>query len=222
MARLFHSLVVCGAGLTLLECGGRVAGHEGGDDQGATSAAGQTSSAGQNNDGHGASSSLGGASAQAGSAPSIGGLHLGGFGTGGLDTGGSPAAGTASGGATVIVPPGAQAQWDCDGANISSCEFNGGSAGPAHPAFNIDVPCRTNPDRPKESDDCPANTLLTCFDGTYAGQSVLFNCECVSPQGADACTCPAFHAGCAYSTYQPVDCTTERALCGCAQTCILK
>jgi len=220
MARLFHSLVVCGAGLTLLECGGRVATHVAADDS--TSGAGGSSAApggaANSTSGSSTSSATGGVSAQAGTPSAIGGLNLGGIEMGGVG-GTFASAGTAFGGATVDILPGAESQWVCDSTNVQGCIDV--PVGRPMLGFSITTPCRAETTRPKGSADCDPGTLFTCVTGNYAEKLVLFNCVCM-PQEPDSCACPSLRSGCSGVDYRASLCDVDQAFCGCAYTCILK
>lgn len=219
MARLFQSLVVCGAGLTLLDCGGRLASH-GAEDDSTNGAGGSSATSGgtaSSTSGSPTSSTTGGASAQAGTSSSSGGLNLAGIDTGG--SGGFAAAGAPSGGATVDIPPGAESQWVCDPTNLQGCIDV--PVGQPMLGFSITTPCHTETNRPKSPADCGPGTLFTCVTGNYAEKLVLFNCECRSKL-PDECTCPFLRVGCAGADVRAPQCDAEQALCGCAYTCILK
>jgi hypothetical protein len=219
MARLFQSLVVCGAGLTLLDCGGRRASH-GADDGSVSGGGGSSATPGgtaSSTSGSPTSSTTGGVNAQAGTPSSSGGLNVGGIDIGG--GGGLATAGTGFGGATVDILPGAESQWVCDEANLEGCSDV--PVGRPMLGFSITSPCRAETTRPKSPADCQPGTLFTCVAGNYAENLVLFNCVCMKNE-PDSCACPSLRVGCTGADYQASKCGSDQALCGCAYTCILK
>jgi hypothetical protein len=195
VARLFHTLVVCGAGLTLTHCGGGRA-----DTDDGTSPGGQTGTGGTGVGG----TSTGGAS--------TGGATTGGSagtpGTGGAPTGGSGGFG-GFGGAT--------GEWTnqsyCEALYCDSVQFEGRQVG----AIPLIEPCPIERGRPETPDDCPAGRRFTCALGVADGVARLVNCECLP--ATDACACPDV-AGCI--GFNSEACTDEVNICGCAQTCILR
>lgn len=149
MSRLFHSLVVCGAGLTLTGCGGRYDREQP-----------EQSDAGSANGG-----GAGGASAGAGVAqPPV------------LDVGGSQSLGGTSAvagfnfGGTAPGPilPGSEGQWSCDD-EVGSCGDG----------FILQQQCVRDVDRPKSQADCRTGSVLSCLYGSFESIPVLFNCECL-------------------------------------------
>jgi hypothetical protein len=194
MARLFHSLVVCGAGLTLVHCGGRSAGHGDADEASGTS---QGSAAGNGDGGRaGTTTAQGGASAGA--------LSLGGA----LSV---PSGGSAGAPTDARRPSGPTEQWGCDASGIS-CSGE---------RFNVDYrDCARDQTRPRRVEDCPAGTMLTCLKGYLDDEAVLFNCAC-SPPEADGCACPEVLDSCSARVEPPQTCG-QTSECGCAITCILR
>jgi hypothetical protein len=215
MSRLFHSLVVCGAGLTLLDCGGRFAEREKDDDVKASGRAGAASGRGSTGaaSGTGGSASVGGGVGASGS-EAVGGLSLGGF-AGGNAPGGT----TSAGGSGVIVLPGAQAQWVCND-ELFACE-DGLHEGHPVTGFQIATPCQVDPKRPTSAADCAMGESFGCLVGFIEGQTVLFNCECADPNLVGQCHCPATANGC-WRPGAPHYCDLQQTVCGCAYTCILK
>jgi hypothetical protein len=153
MSRLFHSLVVCGAGLTLTGCGGRYDSRE----------TPESSDAGTSNEG------AGGSSAGAGPSPPVM-----------LTPGGSPSSGGAPGvagfnfGGTAPGPilPGSQGQWSCDD-EIGACGDG----------FILMQQCFRDIARPKSQADCQPGNVLSCLYGSFEAIPVLFNCECLPLAG---------------------------------------
>jgi hypothetical protein len=199
MSSLFHSLVVCGAGITLLQCGGRA--QVSGDEPTSGGAGGSTGGRGS--------------SAQGGRA-SVGGMFsLGGaLSTGGtFGVAGSPGAGGASG---AFGGTSAWQQWDCSTDNIHGC-----ATGPdSGLAFELGQSCGVNPARPRSANDCGAGQVFSCLTGELNGETGLFNCACL-PRTADVpCPCPSSGLGCnaSYSS----KCSDVQVHCSCAYTCILK
>ena len=198
MARLFHSLVVCGAGLTLLQCGGRSVGSsEGEPGEGSESGASNAGSGGKGTAGSGVATggiSLGG-SVQI---PTLGGMSAGGSGPI-IDPG-------------MPVPDGPSPQWSCQstGAYCSQglVEITG-------------LDCQRDASRPASPAECKGDAVFTCMKGYYGDAQVLFNCECHEPALDGSCVCPEFSSGCARAM-PPAMCNPFGVECGCALTCILK
>lgn len=191
-------MVVCGAGLTLVHCGGRSTGDRGDRDDGNaddTSGTSQGSAAG--NGGAGTSTAQGGASAGA--------LSL----AGAMNV---PAGGSSAGAPSDPKrPAGPTEQWGCDGSAIRCTGER----------FDIDYrDCARDETRPTLPEDCPAGTSLACLRGYLDDEPVLFNCACRSPL-AGSCACPEVLDNCSARVRAPERCemTSE---CGCAITCILR
>ncbi len=211
MARLFHSLVVCGAGLTLLQCGGRYAGSGGGSEpdegEGASSQGGATSHGGASHSGTGSGGKL-----TLGGSSTAGTNAFGGSATGG--GGPIPTAGTTSTDPGFAKPPGPTAQWVCDATGFYC------SSGVVD---LTDLACKADPSRPQVASDCAGNLVFACALGLYEGRGVPFNCECVPPAADGAsCVCPELDGGCQARLQPPGMCSPFASECGCTITCILK
>lgn len=204
LSHLFHTLVVCGAGLTVVGCGG----HSESDPQEHKPARGGSSS-------EGGSGSAGNGSG----AVSQGGIMLTPAGAPSTNTAGSSALGGTA--ATMPGPPlpGAEGQWVCK-AELRGCA--GGAFESMHVVgFEISSACAADPARPKSSDDCTGQGKFSCSLGFFDGQAVLFNCECKTPGLNQGCPCPETASGC-YSSQGAEYCDELQAYCGCAMTCIAK
>jgi hypothetical protein len=192
MSRLFHSLVVCGAGLTLTGCGGRYDSREPPE---------------SSETGSGSGAAAGGSSAGTGGAPPIM-----------IGVGGGPALGGAPGVSGFTfggTAPGAiladsQGQWSCDG------RFSGCSDG-----FILGQQCVRDDSRPRSQADCAPGSVLSCLYGSLDSIPLLFNCECL-PVAAEMCPCPDVVGGGCIHSGAPVTCSPERVVCGCAFTCITR
>ncbi len=203
MSSLFHSLVVCGAGLTLVSCGGRSEWDQ------------KESEPAQG----GGSNQGGSGSVGSGLVGSGGALML--TPSGGTNSAGSSALGGTTG---VTMPgpllPGAEGQWVCD-TELSACA-GGFLEDMQVVGFNIGSACAADPTRPKSSDDCAGQGKFSCSIGFFGEQAVLFNCECTPPElDNQGCPCPETGGGC-YSSRGPEYCNELQAYCGCAMTCIAK
>lgn len=201
LSSLFHSLVVCGAGLTLVSCGGR-------------SESGQQES----------EPAQGGSSNQGGSGPVATGLVSNGGGLMLTPSGGTNTAGSSSlGGTATTMPgpllPGAEGQWVCD-SELTGCATSSFEGMQTY-GFRIGSACAADPTRPKSSEDCTGQAKLSCAIGFFDDQAVLFNCECKTPALSDGCPCPEAGGGC-YGARGPDYCDELQAYCGCAMTCIAK
>lgn len=194
MSSLFHTLVVCGAGLTLLECGGKYSYLVEQEDE---------PSAGRSPGGSGAAVAGNGGATSAGSG--VGGLLLG----GGPPDGPPPSAGYPS----VAGAGNADEQLEC-----SNLACGGPGTGESESTFKITGACARAPARPQSVADCGANESLACLVGMLANRRVLFNCECTAAN--DSCACPNLMLGCA--SPQLDVCSDRQVRCGCAWTCILK
>jgi len=195
MSTLFHSLVVCGAGITLLQCGGRA--QVSGDEPTNGGAAGST--------GGGASSAQGGVVAGGGTLSMGGPVSTGGT----FSVGGSMPTGTGgSFGGTS-----AWQQWDCTPDNVHGCA----SAEREDTSFALGQSCGVNPSRPRSAKDCAAGQVFSCFVGELNGESGPFNCACLPRTDDVPCPCPSSDLGCS-SSYK---CSDVQVQCGCAHTCIL-
>lgn len=198
MARLFHSLVVCGAGLTLVHCGGRSTGDRDEGNADDTSGTSQGSAAGSGDGARGGTSSA-----------------QGGTSGGTLSLAGAPSVpiggGSAGAPSDPKRPAGPTEQWGCDGSGISC----------SRERFDIDYrACARDETRPRFPEDCPAGTSLTCLKGYVDDEPVLFNCACRSPM-AGSCACPEVLDSCSARVEPPRTCG-QTSECGCAITCILR
>jgi hypothetical protein len=199
VARLFHALVVCGASLTLTQCGGRA---EGDDD-----ASGGT---GPNTGGGPGSGGM--AVPGTGGWPGTGGVMPG---TGGLGTGAAAASGgTPSYGGVG----GATTEWtgqsNCPAYYCDQVQVEGRWAS----AISLFEPCPIERGRPASAADCAPGQRFSCVLGVASGTARLVNCECIAV--SDGCVCPGPSAnGCV--DYQSDTCTDQANICGCARTCIL-
>ncbi len=207
MSRLFHSLVVCGAGLTLLDCGGRSVERDPSDEP---STSGEPTATG----GSGGATSVGSSATGGNSIGGIRGLPLGG--TTSTDSAGSTSTGGAS---TVVVPAGAQGRWTCT-TELTGCT-SGTHEGYPVQGFMISKPCQPDMTRPASGADCETNQSFDCVVGFFGDETVLFNCECTSPTQGEKCHCPTAHAGCSAARNVHY-CDGQQTVCGCAMTCIAK
>lgn len=196
MSRLFHSLVVCGAGLTATGCGGR---YDSGERQ-------EPSDAGSANRG-GSGSAVGSGSAGAGGAPPLM-LGLG----GGPSLGGAPGVSGFTFGGTAPGPilPGSQGQWSCDD-ELGAC----------NDGFILGKQCFRDASRPQSQADCAPGSVLSCLYGSLDSVPVLFNCECL-PLVGEMCPCPDVAGGGCVNSGGPLTCSPEQVVCGCAFTCITR
>lgn len=194
MSSLFHTLVVCGAGLTLLDCGGKYSYlvEEGDEPSAGRSPGGSGASVG----GHGGASSDGSA---------VGGLLFGGGPPDGPQPGYPPLAGAGN----------ADEQLECE--RVRTCGGPSGE-GESESIFTLTGACVSAPARPKSVADCGANESLACLVGRLGNRRVLFNCECTP--GNDSCACPDLTLGC--TSPQLDGCSDRQVRCGCAWTCIVK
>jgi hypothetical protein len=162
VARLFHALVVCGASLTLTQCGGRASG-----DDDAPGGSGPNTGGGP---GSGGVSGTGGMPA------------TGGQGAGGLATGGTPSYGGV-GGATSDW----SSQSNCPAYYCDSVLFEGRQVS----AIPLNEPCPIERGRPRSVRDCGPSELFSCVLGVAPdGGSRLVNCACILP-AIEECLCPA-------------------------------
>lgn len=198
MSRLFHSLVVCGAGLTLTGCGGR---YDGGRPE--------SSDAGNGGGPGGASAGMGLAQPpvlEVGGSQSVGGTSA----SAGFNFGGT---------APGPILPGSEGQWSCDD-EIIGCDLGPGRD-PSRDGFALGQQCIRDLARPKSQADCQPGSVLSCLLGSFEAIPVWFNCECL-PLDAQMCPCPSVAGGgCSFSS-GPVTCSPEQVVCGCAWTCITR
>jgi hypothetical protein len=199
MSRLFHSLVVCGAGLTLLDCGGRSVERDPRD---------EPSTSGKPAAGGSGGTTTGGTSS-ASSGGSIGGIT-------GIPLAGAPSTGGAT---TITVSAGAEGRWTCT-TELKGC-MSGTHEGYPVQGFEISQPCQADMARPASLADCGANSSLDCVVGFFGNQTVLFNCECTSAAQGEKCHCPQAHSSC-YGAREVHYCDGLQTVCGCAMTCIAK
>jgi hypothetical protein len=198
MHRLFHSLVVCSAGLTIVQCGGK---SKSDDDQPDPARGGMAPSSG--------GSATAGSGDRAGSAGGggVSGLAGNSRSGGGMDNG---AAGETS---YSLHPDGPSEQWLC---NATVWCGEGGQI-PLDGIF-----CALEAQRPVAAADCQPDELFTCMSGLIDGESVRYSCECAAaPEINDPCPCPQIMVGECSGASPPVQCSTE-SICFCALTCILR
>lgn len=195
MSRLFHALVVMGAGVSVSSCGGHLAGGDEPDaSTGGGAGAGGTHGAG----------GLGGSSGFSG---------IGGGGTGGsTGTGGTPGtigvpAPFADAGVTTGDPlrPAPYAQYDCSTSSCVSYAAKGG-------AYLITNPCSLDATRPKSAADCPGGLWFECTLALVGTGLFAVNCQCTM---RDCSSCD--------NGAPPLQCEGSAKLCPCfAYTGILK
>ncbi|MGC4089275.1 MAG: hypothetical protein QM756_15590 [Polyangiaceae bacterium] len=220
MASLFNSLVVCGAGLGLVHCGGE-ASQNTSSSGGAAGASGGTTAAG-------GATAASGATASGGIAAN-GGSGLGGSGLGGATStsdGGSIAGAPGWGGAMTLPVESwksgfyPSAQWNCDG-QYSICD-SGVFQGTQVTGRSVAMPCVEEPMRPQSPDDCAPNEYISCTLAVETGSqlAVPINCACL-PKAQGLCGClPKGDTSCVERV--PYLCSETTSLCSCAMTCILK
>jgi hypothetical protein len=223
MSKLFHSLVVCGAGLTALQCGGKAlqSGEDpnSGESGGAPSSAGSSSTQLGGRGGSfsvGGSMSIGGALSTGGTLGFAGAVSAGGtlaFG-GAVSVGGNVGVG-ASGGVGAALSP--WQQWDCTAFDTNGCVGVGTTV---VSGFGLIQACRVEPTRPRSQADCQPGQIFSCLIGVLGNQYGPINCECLPPSSGVPCFCSPSIVSCASA--QPVACGTDQSYCGCAYTCILK
>jgi hypothetical protein len=157
---LFHSLVVCGAGLSALRCGGRSQLEQGLDEAGGGT--GGTPDAA----GSAGRMALGGASSVAG-APSVAG----------------------AGGAAGTMHSTEWQQWDCTSDDAVGCVPASLSSAQAN-AIELRHRCRSDRTRPKSSADCAPHLVFSCMLGVLANELGPINCSCLAPTPDEPCPCP--------------------------------
>jgi hypothetical protein len=210
MSRLYHAVVVVGAGLSVWSCGNT----ESADDEAAGGAANEEGGAAA------AGPEKGGASGDA----SAGGSNRGGS---VVVTGGAP---STCAGSTLpqqcftpaqpnpeLPPPEVTAQWDCRGRFVGCVEL--AADGGCPPTFGISEPCPQDPSRPTTAADCSDDQVFECLLATLDNDTpVIVNCLC-SAAGQ------TFRTSCLDVEYKydapVVDCSEGRKLCGCAYSAIL-
>jgi hypothetical protein len=220
--RLFHTLVVCGAGLTVVHCGGQSSSDDGNDDDGSGGSSGTTST--------GASTGIGGASPASGATGPVAGTTSVG-GKGGA-AGSSGAGGLSSGG---VGGKGGFGGFGTAGTNVAGSISMGGALSNTEQWFcevraqcgltlvKLET-CVVESDRPLDPSDCGDGELFTCFNASLASGDILVNCECVPAPPDDApCPCPVTTGSCEPEpSYQQQPCENDTSICQCAVTCILK
>jgi hypothetical protein len=211
MSRLFHALVVVGAGVSTAHCGSRLIDT---GDFGASGTGGGTK------DGDGTPKGAGGVGPSAGGSTNTG---VGAAGTivagGGGGQGGGGSAGT---GGIPFVPEGGDAtqglpdgptvgQWDCSGSACATRPTSIGLAGVLTPR----EACPVDPSRPRGPNDCASNEFFECRAAEWTdGASIAVNCQCVPtvPVGdCNACEPLPGQRG----LLNPISCVFPRKLCPC-------
>jgi hypothetical protein len=188
VAKLFHSLVVLGAGISGAACGGTTTISSGGTPDHA---------AGSGNGGAGA----GGVRQSSGGRSGVGGqLIL--IGTGGIGTGGSFDAGS-------LPDAGTLAQWACS-PYLLEC---GSISSSGLTSFLLRTACTVHPELPRSAADCRPSELFECYVASFQGREVLVNCDCTPKSDAGECYCvsPRYE-------FIPAQCSDHSSLCGCAFT----
>ncbi len=199
-SRLFHTLVVVGAGLAAAHCGGESVTHGETDDAGSAGGPQPT----------GGSSGAGGGSSGAGSGGVI--ALSGGTGVG--------AAGGAAGAGGGEIPPDASvtAQWDCRGL-VMSCDYTSGPLAGYGYGVEVAESCPVDPSRPRGPDDCEPGAQFLCqLAVTARGSQLPVNCECVVDESMCG-PCVSLSSGTKVSA---IRCDEGVTLCPCAFTGILK
>ena len=221
MSRLFHTLVVVGAGLTAAGCGGKSGRIPGGSGaSGGAAGGGATAGAGTggSDPGTGGTSDAG-SGGQAGSG--TGGQA--GSGAGGQASSGrggqSGSAGQSGGGDGGIIgeagspgvpEPGPETTWDCSG-QFGVCLPNQG-------AYIGDAVCPEDASRPASAEDCATGEVFTCFiAATTNTDTILVNCSC-DPAPSDQCEPCVWPDG---RTVSQGICSDNTRICPCALTGIL-
>lgn len=209
MSGLFHCLVVCGAGIMLLQCGGRaqVPGDEPTNSGAGGSTGGRSSSAQGGVAAVGGTLSLGGAVSTGGTLDLGGSFDLGGSTStaGSFAVGGTFGAGGSFGsfGGTSAWP-----QWDCSVDNLHGCISGQNS----ELVFALGSQCTVNPSRPTSAKDCAAGQVFSCLLGELNGETGAVNCACLPLTPGMSCPCPP---GKDYYTTVPRACTNFQVQCGC-------
>jgi hypothetical protein len=206
VSRLFHALVVLGAGVSAANCGGKTveATSDGNASAGAGGSQGASGATGGNRDGnHGGSPIIiiGGGEAGQGGQP----IHDAGPPT---DVGAGP----------DLTGGGTYSQWTCP-TKPDFCSEVVIAGAPYMDGYILSQPCPSDPTRPRTEADCAANQWFTCQVAVWMAQPIAVNCECTPKTSAD---CDYFD-GC-FHLANPVatTCTEHSKLCGCAYTGILK
>jgi hypothetical protein len=201
----FHAIVVAGAGVSALDCGGATV------DVGETKSGDGGSSAGGKAATGGASQSAGGSG---GSRPATGGSAA----TGGSTaTGGTPLTG-GSPGVEPLPDRGTLAQWDCTEQELGVCYHGQNEYGLSGRVLSES--CRVDPSRPRTAADCPANYWFACQSAWWWPENqtaVYVNCQCISTDGG--CTGVAYPGAVACEI---AVCLGEDLICGCAHPVILR
>jgi hypothetical protein len=214
MSRLFHAVVVAGAGLSVSSCGGKTQ-HTDSVGAGGSTAGGFAQS---ENQGQGGTSEPSLSSAGAGSALESGGTIV--LGTaGGPEQGGGGAAPTPfdpDGGAD-LTGAGTFSQWSC-GLSGFGCRnvLLGTSLVTSTTAHLLNQPCPIDPSRPRTAADCGVDQWFACDLSIWNDQLIAVSCSCV-PRGDGGCD----SSGCAGEpsyAVGPITCVDHSKLCGCAYT----
>jgi hypothetical protein len=181
MRRLLHALVVCGAGLVLLQCGRTTR-----DRDKALASSGAV--AGSSEPAHGGDRSASGGADH-------GGAHDGSGGSPDHDRGGEEASGGAETdlGLAGAASGGPSEQWSCD-PRYMWCPDVGT---PALLELSAEH-CVRDATRPASAADCDSDHIFSCMAGVLDGVELLFNCECASPGNLEKpyCPCPELDSRC--------------------------
>jgi hypothetical protein len=217
-SRLFHTLVVVGAGLAAAHCGGESVTHGEKDDAG--SAGGPQPTGGRGGAGGTTGGNVG--AGQGGITSTTGGSS--GAGSGGVIalSGGTGvgAAGGAAGAGGSEIPPDASvtAQWDCRGL-VTSCDYTSGLLAGYGYGVQVAESCAVDPSRPRGPDDCEPGAQFLCqLAVTARGSQFPVNCECVVDD-SNCGPCMSLSSG---NRVSAIRCDEGVTLCPCAFTGILK
>jgi hypothetical protein len=205
MARLFHALVVLGAGISGASCGGKA--QESAPDRDASAGAG-------------------------GMHPGVtltGGDHGGGQGGQGLQAGGNPgeagnpifvipdASDLADGAGPDLTGGGTYSQWNCpvEAGRCARVSIEGPNL--VAEGYVIDQACPVDPRQPHAATDCAADQSFACLIGVWMGQPIAVNCQC-APNTEAGCSIDGCNG---FNRPSAVTCLEHTKLCGCALTGIL-
>jgi hypothetical protein len=188
MSRLFHAIVVMGAGVSVSSCGGQVAGAGDGD------------------------ASAGGGGRGANGTPGGGGSSGTFMGTGGLGGAGGVTPPVVDAG---VAPDAAMelatvAQWDCTNNACATHAFENGFIN----TLNITSPCAVDLARPRTAADCADGEWFQCTLAYLDDQPIEVNCLCTPPSPTcDLCAPQGPRPGAFASS--PFRCGAHTKLCSC-------